>query len=84
MPGPGSYQSKYEFARPKSAQVRIGSSTRRPLNDNNDAPGPGTYDIASKVGEGPKYRILGDKYEPGNTQFVPGPGAYNPTESATK
>ncbi|TNV71451.1 hypothetical protein FGO68_gene11645 [Halteria grandinella] len=83
-PGPGAYESRYEFARPKSAQVRIGSATRRPLSDARDIPGPGTYDHNSRIGEGPKHQILGAKYEPSSTMNQPGPGAYNPMDSQSK
>ncbi|CAD8175828.1 unnamed protein product [Paramecium octaurelia] len=83
-PGPGTYESRYEFARPKSAQVRIGSANRRPLSDTRDIPGPGTYDLNTKIGEGPKHQILGSKYEPTTTLNQPGPGAYNPNDGPSK
>lgn len=35
--------------------MRIGSATRRPLSDARDIPGPGTYDMGSRIGEGPKH-----------------------------
>lgn len=34
--------------------VRVGSATRRPLNDVKGVPGPGTYDLPSKMVEGPR------------------------------
>jgi len=33
--------------------VRIGSAKRRPLADDTHTPGPGNYEIPSKVVEGP-------------------------------
>lgn len=59
--------------------VRVGSATRRPLNDVKGVPGPGTYDLPSKMVEGPRVQILGHKYDPIQAQkdLVPGPGEYN-------
>lgn len=34
--------------------VRIGSAKRRPLADLHDTPGPGNYEIPSRIVEGPK------------------------------
>jgi hypothetical protein len=58
--------------------VRIGSARRRPLADDRHTPGPGNYEIPSKVVEGPQVAILGHKYDPAQRQkeLVPGPGTY--------
>lgn len=42
-------------------------------------PGPGVYDLGSKVGEGPKY-VIGQKLgsSMGFASKVPGPGTYHP------
>lgn len=63
-PGPGEYEPHFENTRPQSAMVRVGSATRRPLNDVKGVPGPGTYDLPSKMVEGPRVQILGHKYDP--------------------
>lgn len=64
VPGPGQYENRHEVARPSSAMVRIGSAKRKPLNEFDFAPGPGTYEIPNKMIEGPKVSILGHKYDP--------------------
>lgn len=64
MPGPGSYESYDHIVRPGSAMIRIGSAKRRPLLDNADAPGPGAYEIPTKMVEGPKVAMLGNKFDP--------------------
>ncbi|CAD8115027.1 unnamed protein product [Paramecium primaurelia] len=77
-PGPGEYEPQIDTIRPQSAMVRVGSATRRPLNDVKGVPGPGTYDLPSKMVEGPQVKILGHKYDPVQAQKdqVPGPGQY--------
>lgn len=32
-PGPGTYEAHYEFQRPSSAKIGIGSALRRPLTE---------------------------------------------------
>lgn len=38
------------------------------------------YEIPTKVGEGPKYQMVGTKYDPRLKEIgaAPGPGQYNP------
>ena len=59
--------------------VRIGSAVRRPLADLHDTPGPGNYDIPSRMVEGPRVQMLGHKYDQAthSKEFVPGPGTYS-------
>ena len=43
-------------------------------------PGPNSYSLKSKVGEGPAF-VMGDKTKDGSVggpKAVPGPGAYSP------
>lgn len=45
-------------------------------------PGPNSYNLASKVGEGPAY-FMGEKTDSGalaGAKNVPGPGAYSPVK----
>jgi len=83
-PGPGNYN-------PRNVQsqqnIRIGTSVRSPLSDTMKTPGPGSYAISPKVGEGPKYIINPRRDDVSRTQqtrFVPGPGAYNPSVELAK
>lgn len=69
--------------RPGSAQVRIGSAKRRDLaGTERDVPGPGNYEIPSKMVEGPRVKMLGHKYDAVQKQkdYVPGPGTYSATD----
>ena len=59
-PGPGAYDARIDGVRHKEPAVRMGTSQRRPLSANNKAPGPGAYEIQSRVFEGPKVIILID------------------------
>jgi len=48
-------------------------------------PGPGVYEVLSKVGEGPKYQ-MGSRVSQGGifvTSDVPGPGTYKPVNCNT-
>jgi hypothetical protein len=54
-PGPGNYDPKLITSK---GGIRFGSSTRKPLNDPNASPGPGSYNIPSKMIEGPKVTSL--------------------------
>ena len=55
-PGPGSYYPE-AGNRPRSATYKIGSSTRKPLSGvGKDTPGPGNYEIKSKLTEAPKVK----------------------------
>lgn len=49
-------------------------------------PGPGAYEVQSKVGEGPKVQMLGQKYDAVQKQkdSIPGPGQYNPSVQQVK
>lgn len=58
----------------------MGTSKRADLaNTNQKVPGPGVYELGSKVGEGPKY-VMGQKLASsmGFSNKVPGPGTYMP------
>jgi len=77
-PGPGNYNLRNIH---KGAAIRIGTSTRAPLNSVKNVPGPGSYNYKTKVGEGPKIVMnprRDDVTKSQNDRSIPGPGAYNP------
>ncbi len=61
----------------------MGTSKRGPLSYNNAAPGPGSYQQSSKIGEGPKYAIR-PKTAVTVRHDVPGPGQYEPSRDPGK
>ena len=74
-PGPGNYAPKSYREGPT---WRIGSALRISKNKNNN-PGPGQYNIPTKLFNGPKYSMatkLGPN-ELSKSSIVPGPGKYN-------
>ncbi len=60
----------------------MGSSERPPLLTVTKGPGPASYKLPSKVGEGPKVLLHG-KRQKDKVEQVPGPGAYNPNHKAS-
>jgi len=83
-PGPGAYEHTARVGREGTKSTIL---PRRPLSANaagRVAPGPGAYEIKSGMLTGPKYKIgLGPKCELLKELVrVPGPGAYNPLETA--
>lgn len=59
-PGPGAYDARFEAVKNKEPGVKMGTSIRRPLSANPRVPGPGSYEIPSKMIEGPKVIFLLD------------------------
>lgn len=82
-PGPGSYHPGF-IHKPSSAKYRVGTSLRRPLSANNLAPGPGTYEIPSKMIEGPRLTMSGRTGIRTASGRLPGPGTYTPEVSFVK
>lgn len=78
--GPGSYEIN-DLSRPTSVR---GAGPRAPRGVGNKStsfePGPGSYNIPAKFGQGPKYSSQG-KRMPNPRMNNPGPGAYNPNDS---
>lgn len=51
-PGPGTYYNNYTSVVNSNPNCKIGSEKRKPFNINKN-PGPGNYNIPSKMVEGP-------------------------------
>jgi len=82
MPGAGTYNPNDRAVRPLSPGWRLGTGKRDTASPNS-SPGPGNYNIPSRLQEGPMYGISGRS----STQKLdnkPGPGAYNPSTSYVK
>jgi len=82
-PGPGSYDPQ---ATRGNQNVKIGTSVRSPMGRNGNTPGPGSYEYSLKVGEGPHY-VINPRREDNSgqkTKYVPGPGAYTPSDGLVK
>jgi hypothetical protein len=73
-PAPGTYDPKP--SRPSSAAPVFGSEQRRPMSASQAIPGPGSYQIPSKVNEGPSYSMSARNVRSGRNA-TPGPGQYN-------
>jgi hypothetical protein len=61
----------------------MGTSTRPPLTKINESPGPGSYELPSKIKEGAKLS-MGMKLDIGKTIPLPGPGQYSVDDKLTK
>ena len=59
----------------------MGKGKRPPLLAVTKGPGPCSYNILSKLGQGPKYHIHGKRVDE-KPDAVPGPGAYDPNHKA--
>ena len=59
---------------------RMGSSKRGTLSQDVNTPGPGAYQQAAKLGEGPKYGLR-PKTAVVKREEVPGPGQYSPSKN---
>ncbi|EGR31757.1 hypothetical protein IMG5_102570 [Ichthyophthirius multifiliis] len=86
-PGPGAYSPRIEANRISSPHYGLGTDTRKPLNQCQENPGPGSYEVRPKTAEGPKLSFKGvqgiDAIER-EKQKVPGPGSYQPTDYFVK
>lgn len=57
----------------------MGNDTRRPLNNSENTPGPGSYKLPNKMIEGPRYSMKGaTQVDPITREqiMLPGPGQY--------
>lgn len=84
IPGPGQYTISPERHR---NSVIIGSSSRKPLNERTESPGPGAYSFDLSTNKGPKYGMIPRRDEVLKAQKdreTPGPGQYDPSMDAVK
>jgi hypothetical protein len=57
-PPPDSYNPSYKTIKERNASWSFGSGKRSNLATTSlDTPAPGTYQLETKVGEGPKYHL---------------------------
>lgn len=83
-PGPGTYDPNEGFQSGSPPKYRFGTALRKTMGNGNDTPGPGNYDNARKIGEGPEY-VMGIKTATSTKNaFIPGPGAYDPSDNFSK
>ncbi|TNJ29372.1 SHIPPO repeat domain-containing protein [Giardia muris] len=75
-PGPGAYDARLGQTRPRSPASSFGVRTKRPELPK-DAPGPGAYNIATKLG-GPSFSFGSRSPLRKPESASPGPGAYTP------
>jgi hypothetical protein len=83
-PGPGNYQPKIAGGVPS---IGFGTSSRDGRAGSSSTPGPGSYNIPSKVIEGPRHIITPRRIDIARTQndkYIPGPGAYTPRVECSK
>mmetsp|Transcript_45945 Transcript_45945/g.146653 ORF Transcript_45945/g.146653 Transcript_45945/m.146653 type:complete len:184 (+) Transcript_45945:192-743(+) len=81
MPGPGAYTIPRETAKmTASYSMSPRHTSRKP--DSEDNPGPGHFEVRTRIGEGPKFSCSPPS-GPGRAAACPGPGAYDVAESET-
>ena len=77
---PAAYRPNFGYTMPSGSKWGFGSDKRKGVvNANNISPGAGTYQIPSKVVEGPKY-VMGSRLENeknSKSKANPGPGQYD-------
>ncbi|CDW90416.1 triosephosphate isomerase [Stylonychia lemnae] len=83
-PAPNQYMASTATLTRQPSWV-MGSSQRNGLGGANGSPGPGNYNIPSKMKDGPKY-VMGLKGRDLGKEmlYVPGPGQYHPDFSTLK
>ena len=78
VPSADTYQPNYGVGKEAAAKWGFGSEARdgSPGKSRNISPGPGTYEAASRLGEGPKYGA-GERLSPNKDKMnTPAPGSY--------
>mmetsp|Transcript_19167 Transcript_19167/g.42528 ORF Transcript_19167/g.42528 Transcript_19167/m.42528 type:complete len:226 (+) Transcript_19167:116-793(+) len=75
-PGPGQYNTSARHSVAEGApKWGFGTSQRQGLNSNAKTPGPGSYQHAVKIGDGPKFTMSARRIPPSKTT-TPGPGTH--------
>ena len=77
VPGPGSYSPRSSF---KAKGAVFGTSTRPPLSNVKNTPGPGEYALRLKKADTPAFTMR-PKTGIAKANNVPGPGTYDPKTS---
>ena len=83
-PSPDAYNLNTLDSRKKSSpSFGFGNSKRQPLSQTTNSPGPGNYNMPSKIVEKNGF-YMGSRYKDKRTDDQPGPGNYNPDDNARK
>lgn len=80
-PDPTRYNPNYSLLRPSSPLWRMDKSSRNINMAKNSSPEPGTYNLPSTIGNGPKIAFHG-RLDKEKMNTIPGPGAYDPNPKA--
>lgn len=81
IPPPNVYNPSISFVKKNSPATGFGYGDRSYLNRTFTAPGPGSYQAPTKIGEGPKFHMgvkLEDQSIAKKAALIPSPVAYNP------
>lgn len=83
-PSPDAYNTNTLDSRKKSSPAfGFGSSNRQPLSRSAFSPGPGNYNVPSKLVEKNGY-YMGSRLNGRKKDEIPGPGNYNPEDKFSK
>eukprot|EP00826_Nyctotherus_ovalis_P057140 TRINITY_DN7805_c0_g1_i1.p1 TRINITY_DN7805_c0_g1~~TRINITY_DN7805_c0_g1_i1.p1 ORF type:complete len:173 (+),score=45.84 TRINITY_DN7805_c0_g1_i1:942-1460(+) len=80
-PSPTEYNPNYSLLRPASPYWRMNKSSRNTSMAKRGSPEPGTYNLPSTIGQGPKIAFRG-RLGKEKMSTIPGPGAYDPNMKA--
>ena len=80
-PSPTEYNPNYSLIRPSSPFWKINKASRNTTMAKRESPEPGTYNVPSVIGTGPKIAFHGRVVKE-KVNTIPGPGAYNPNPKA--
>lgn len=76
-PGPAAYSPNAGAAMEANPVWGMGTSERKGMALENQAPGPGAYQVRSRVREGLTYSMTARRDDPQQKNAGPGPSAYN-------
>ena len=75
-PGPALYYPRIDVCITSPPHCKMCKSTRQFFTQQRTVPAPGTYNIPTTIGYGPKIALYG-KRPKDRIECIPGPGAYN-------
>ena len=80
VPGPGTYNpdDKTKSIHRDAPHWKMGTASKGTGGVTERTPGPGSYNIKERIGEGPSYAIRPKTAVTSSTKGSPGPGQYNP------